>query len=68
MHRSGMQHALRLGVVFGLLCPRGRRGERPALGVRGLIVVSVALSWAAPGLRDERSFLPHSQQQHTDAS
>ena len=33
-----------------------------------LIVVSVALSWAAPGLRDERSFLPHSQQQHTDAS
>ncbi len=34
-----------------------------------LIAVLVApLYWAAPGLRDERSFLPHSQEQHTDAS
>ncbi len=33
-----------------------------------LIAVLVALSWAAPGLRDERSFLPHSRQQHTGES
>ena len=31
------------------------------------IAVSVALSWAALGLRDEWSFLPHSREQHTDA-
>jgi hypothetical protein len=33
-----------------------------------LIAVSVALSWAAPGLRDGRSFLPHSREQLTGAS
>ena len=33
-----------------------------------LIASLRVLAWAAPGLRDERSFLPHSQEQHTDAS
>ncbi len=32
------------------------------------IAVLMVFAWAAPGLRDERSFLPHSQEQHTDAS
>ncbi len=32
------------------------------------IAVLVALSWPAPGLRDERSFLPHSREQLTGAS
>ena len=68
MHRSGMQHALRLVVVLAFCVLVVGAANVPLWVCVALIVVLVALSWAAPGLRDERSFLPHSQQQHTDAS
>jgi hypothetical protein len=50
MHRSGMQHALRLGVVLAFCVLVVGAANVPLWVCVALIAVLVALSWAAPGL------------------